>query len=52
MAPKIQTIQAIEVTEKIPVENSVDNKLDRSEQMFLKFLETSQQDKNDLVKSI
>ena len=52
MASKIQTIQPIEVTEKIPVENSVDNKLDRLEQMFLKFLESSKQDKNDLVKNI
>ena len=36
MTSKIQTIQPIEVTENIPVENSVDNKLDRLEQMFLK----------------
>ena len=52
MASKIQTTQPIEVTAKIPVENSVDNKLDRLEQIFLKFLETSKQDKADLVKNI
>ena len=52
MASKIQTTQPIEVTAKIPVENSVGNKLDRLEQMFLKFLETSKQDKIDLVKNI
>ena len=52
MTSKIQTIQPIEVTEKIPVENLVDNKLDQLEQMHLKFLEASKQDKSDLVKNV
>ena len=52
MASKIQTIQPIEDTEKIPVENLVDNKLDQLEQMHLKFLEASKQDKSDLVKNV
>ena len=38
--------------ENIIIENNIDRKLDLLQQMFTKFIETNQQDKNDFIKNI
>ena len=50
---EIKPTESIENTKEIPIfENNIDKKLNLLQLMFTKFIETNQQDKNDLIRNI